>query len=52
MKLFQDGKFHNGIKNIEDLPDNAKNYIYAVEDFIETKISSISTSPRRGHNSN
>ena len=24
----------NGIKNIEDLPDNAKKYIYAVEDFI------------------
>ena len=22
---------------MEDLPDNAKNYIYAVEDFIETK---------------
>ena len=36
-----------GIKNIEDLPDNAKKYIYAVEDFIETKISSISTSPKR-----
>ena len=36
-----------GIKNIDDLPDNAKNYIYAVEDFIETKISSISTSPER-----
>ena len=37
----------NGIKNIEELPENAKNYIYAVEDFIETKISSISTSPER-----
>ena len=37
----------NGIKNIEELPDNAKNYIYAIEDFIETKISSISTSPER-----
>ena len=37
----------NGIKNMEDLPDNAKNYIYAVEDFIGTKISSISTSPER-----
>ena len=37
----------NGIKNIGDLPDNAKNYIYAVEDFIGTKISSISTSPER-----
>ena len=37
----------NGIKNIDALPENAKNYIYAVEDFIETKISSISTSPER-----
>ena len=36
-----------GIKNIEALPENAKNYIYAVEDFIGTKISSISTSPER-----
>ena len=37
----------NGIKNIKDLPENAKNYIYSVEDFIGTKISSISTSPER-----
>ena len=37
----------NGIKNIDDLPENAKNYIFAVEDFIGTKISSISTSPER-----
>ena len=37
----------NGIKNIEALPKNAKNYIYAVEDFIGAKISSISTSPER-----
>ena len=37
----------SGIKNMDDLPDNAKNYIYAVEDFIETKVSSISTSPER-----
>ena len=37
----------NGIKNINDLPDNAKEYIYALEDFIGTKISSISTSPER-----
>ena len=37
----------NGIKNIDDLPENAKKYIYAVEDFIGTKISSISTSPER-----
>jgi adenylosuccinate synthase len=37
----------NGIKNIEALPENAKNYIYALENFIGTKISSISTSPER-----
>ena len=40
-------KSTNGIKNIEDLPENAKNYIYAVENFVGTKISSISTSPER-----
>ena len=37
----------SGIKNINELPENAKNYIYALEDFIGTKISSISTSPER-----
>ena len=37
----------NGIKNIDDLPDNAKKYIYAVEDFIGSRISSVSTSPER-----
>ena len=37
----------SGIKNIEKLPENAKKYISAVEDFIGTKISSISTSPER-----
>ena len=37
----------NGIKNIDELPDNAKKYIYAIEDFIQSKISSISTSPER-----
>ncbi len=37
----------NGIKNINDLPDNAKIYISAIEDFIGAKISSISTSPER-----
>ena len=36
-----------GIRNIKDLPDKAKNYIYALEDFIGAKISSISTSPER-----
>ena len=39
--------FNNGIKNMKELPKNAINYINAVEDFIETKISSISTSPER-----
>ena len=37
----------NGIKNMNELPENAKNYIYAIEDFIGAKISSISTSPER-----
>ncbi len=36
-----------GIRNISDLPEKAKNYIYALEDFIGAKISSISTSPER-----
>ena len=36
-----------GIKNINELPENAKKYIYAIEDFVEAKISSISTSPER-----
>ena len=37
----------NGIKNINELPEKAKDYIYAIEDFIGAKISSISTSPER-----
>ena len=36
-----------GIKNIDSLPDNAKKYIFAVENFIGAKISTISTSPER-----
>jgi len=36
-----------GIKNFEALPGNAKKYIYAIEDFVGAKISSISTSPER-----
>ncbi len=36
-----------GIKNFEELPSRAKNYINELEKFIETKISSISTSPER-----
>ena len=36
-----------GIRNMKDLPENAKKYIFALEDFIGAKISSISTSPER-----
>ena len=36
-----------GTRNLKDLPDNAKRYIHAIEDFIEARISSISTSPER-----
>ena len=35
------------IKNFDELPKNAKIYIQDLEKFIETKISSISTSPER-----
>ena len=37
----------SGVKNIEELPENAKKYISAVEDFVGARISSISTSPER-----
>ena len=36
-----------GIRNFKDLPDKAKKYIHALEDFIGARISSISTSPER-----
>tara|TARA_B100000989_G_scaffold278291_1_gene239946 strand:+ start:4723 stop:6015 length:1293 start_codon:yes stop_codon:yes gene_type:complete len=36
-----------GIRNLKELPENAKKYIHALEDFIGAKISSISTSPER-----
>ena len=36
-----------GIKKFDDLPNNAKIYVKAIEEFIETKMSSISTSPER-----
>ncbi len=36
-----------GVRNFKDLPDNAKRYIHALEDFIGARISSISTSPER-----
>jgi adenylosuccinate synthase len=40
-------KSTKGIKNIDELPQEAKDYIFAIEDFVEAKISSISTSPER-----
>ena len=36
-----------GTRKLDDLPNNAKIYIKAVEEFIGAKISSISTSPER-----
>ena len=36
-----------GIRNFQDLPDNARRYVHALEDFIGARISSISTSPER-----
>ena len=32
---------------MNSLPQNAKKYIYAIEEFIGTKVSSVSTSPER-----
>ena len=37
----------NKIKDFDKLPENAKKYINAVQDFIGAKVSSISTSPER-----
>ncbi len=36
-----------GIKDIKNLPEKAKRYIFAIEEFVGAKISSISTSPER-----
>ena len=47
-KIFPGWKTNTkGVRNIKDLPVNAKKYIHAIEDFIRAKISSISTSPER-----
>jgi len=37
----------SGIKNFKELPENAKIYVNELEKCLETKISSISTSPER-----
>ena len=36
-----------GIKKFSDLPKNAQNYINFIQDFVEAKVSTISTSPER-----
>jgi adenylosuccinate synthase len=36
-----------GVRSYEELPQEAKVYLCELEDFIGTKISSISTSPER-----
>jgi adenylosuccinate synthase len=36
-----------GVRNMEELPEKAKNYIHALEDLIGAKFSSVSTSPER-----
>ena len=36
-----------GIKLLKDLPINAQEYIKNLENFIESKVASISTSPER-----
>ena len=47
-KIFKGWKSSTkGIKEFEKLPENAKYYIKQLEDFINAKISSISTSPER-----
>ena len=38
------------IKNFEELPENAKKYINAIEDFIEIPITFISVGPERNQN--
>ena len=47
-KIFKGWKSSTkGIKKFSDLPSNAKIYISELEKFIQSKISSISTSPER-----
>ena len=47
-KIFEGWKTSTkGIKDFKNLPDNTKNYLSEVENFIGIKISSISTGPER-----
>ena len=40
----------SAVKSFEDLPDNAQNYIKAIETFIEVPITFISVGPERTEN--
>ena len=47
-KTFKGWKINTqGVRSFKDLPENARKYIHALEDFVGAKISSISTSPER-----
>ena len=46
-KTLKAANLEQGIKKFDDLPNNAKIYVKAIEEFIETKNISISTSPER-----
>mgnify|MGYP001245120725 FL=1 len=47
-KSFQGWKSETrGSRSVEDLPGKAREYIHAIEDLVEAKLSSISTSPER-----
>ncbi len=47
-KIFKGWKTSTkGTKSFKDLPKNAQEYVQGLENFIETKVASISTSPER-----
>lgn len=46
-KAFEGWDKTAGVRNFEKLPKNAKNYIFALEEFLGVKIAMISTSPDR-----
>ena len=48
--LLQESILSGSIKNFEELPENAKKYINAIEDFIEIPITFISVGPERNQN--
>ncbi|MDE6959191.1 MAG: adenylosuccinate synthetase, partial [Helicobacter apodemus] len=46
-KAFEGWDKTAGVRDFEKLPKNAKNYIFALEEFLGVKIAMISTSPDR-----